>query len=561
MLIVLAASFGYLVYRLVDLQYINSDKYSARSEKQRRAIVNLQAQRGVITDRKGMILAASNQTRILFAEPRVISDPKEVSNELSGLIGCPSHEICKKIVESKNPGYAKLLTGLTDEQYKAVTDNKIFGIGVHTAWERQYPMGAADSHVVGFVSNYEQAGLSGVELKFDSQLRGSGGKNVLVVDARRRPIGMIASDAANENRHDGCGLILTLDSTIQQFTRSALAEQIESFNAESGVAVVMDPWSGEILSLVSLPDFVPEEFSKMPADVLRNRAVTDPFEPGSIFKPIVAAVALDAGAIGYNDVFFCEYGSYHGKGFGTIGEWGHHRFGDLSVKDILVHSSNIGVAKIGQKLGRQRLYDGVKLFGFGEKTGIDIPGEDSGIVRDVDKWDGYSVTRVPFGHELTVTVIQIARAYCILANGGCMVHPHLVKAVYDADGTITRYPQESILAGRIIKPEVADWIVKEALVGVVKEGTGKKAALDKWQVFGKTGTADIAGVGGYANTYHVASFAGGAPVESPEVIVVVSIRNPEKSRGYTGGTVAAPVVKNIIEKTLTYLERSSVAQN
>lgn len=559
---VLIASFGYLVYRLIDLQYFSSEKYSSRAERQRHAIIDQKSQRGLITDRKGTILAASNQTRILFAEPRVIADPKDVSNRLAELIGYPSHEICRKIVDSKNPGYVKILTGLTDEQYEAVKENKIFGIGVHTAWERQYPMGQADAHVVGFVSRYEQAGLAGVELKFDSQLKGTGGRDVLVVDSKRRPIGFIDSDESGGDGSDGSGLILTLDSTIQQLTRKAVADQIESFNAEAGVAVVMDPWTGEILALVSLPDFKPEEFSKMPADVLRNRAVTDTFEPGSIFKPIVTAIALDAGAIDYDDVFFCEHGNYHGKGFGSIGEWGSHSYGDMSVKDILVHSSNVGMAKIGQKMGKKKLYDGIKLFGFGQKTGIDIPGEDSGIVRDLNKWDGYSVTRVPFGHEVTVTVIQIARAYCILANGGSMVHPHLVKAIYQPDGTITRYPQPSMLAGRIIKPQVADWIVKEALVGVVKEGTGKKAALDNRQVFGKTGTADIAGTGGYGNTYHVASFAGGAPVESPEVIVVVAIRNPDKSlgKGYTGGSVAAPVVRNILEKTLTYMEQGQLAR-
>jgi cell division protein FtsI/penicillin-binding protein 2 len=287
--------------------------------------------------------------------------------------------------------------------------------------------------------------------------------------------------------------------------------------------------------------------------------LTDPFEPGSIFKPIVTALALDAGSIGFNDVIFCENGNYHGKGFGKIGEWGHHRYGNMSIKAILVKSSNIGMAKIGQKMGKKKLYDGVRLFGFGKKTGVDVPGEDSGVVRSLRKWDGYSVTRVPFGHEITATVIQLARAYCILANGGSLITPYIVQAVFDENGEIKKFPHPPSLASRIIKPEVANWIVREALVDVVKEGTGKSAALEKWQVFGKTGTADFADKdAGYGSTDYTSSFAGGAPAEHPKVVVVVSVRKPDKSlgKGYTGGRVAAPVVKEILQKTLTYLEQN-----
>jgi len=367
---------------------------------------------------------------------------------------------------------------------------------------------------------------------------------------------MIDSQDETKRVADGFGIILTIDSTIQEFTRAALAAQVKKFEAESGVAIVMDPWTGQILALVSLPDFEPLESSKTPASVLRNRALTDPFEPGSIYKPIVTAIALDAGSIGFNDVIYCEKGNYHGKGFGRIGEWGGHKFGNMSIKKILVESSNIGMAKIGQKMGKKKLHDGIRLFGFGQKTGIDIPGEDSGVVRPLAKWDGYSVTRVPFGHEGTATVIQIAKAYSILANGGSLITPHVVQAVFDSQGQIKKYPHPVTLASHIIKPEVANWIVRNALVAVVEEGTGKAADLEKWQVFGKTGTADIANAG-YGSKYYNSSFAGGAPAEKPRVVVVVSVRKPNKSLGigYTGGRVAAPVVGEILQKTLTYLEK------
>ena len=555
----LVASLFMLVYRLVDLQHFSSDEFSDQSVQQRQAIINIQPQRGIIADRRGRILAASNEQQILFAEPRAlknIENIKEVANKLSDIGDYPAYKICIKIDQSKNPGYVKLITDLSAEECDAVREAQIYGIGIQPGWKRHYPMGTASSHVVGFISG-DQVGLGGIEFKYDSHLSGTQGKNVLIVDSRRRPIAMLESDNRNRSVKDGNGLILTIDSTIQEFTRAALAAQIESYQAESGVAVVMDPWTGEILSLVSLPDFDPVNFAKTPADVLRNRALTDPFEPGSIYKPIVAALALDAGVIGYDDVIFCENGNYHGKGFGKIGEWGYHKYGNMSIKDILVKSSNIGMAKIGQKMGKKKLYEGVKLFGFGQKTGIDISGEDSGVVRPLKKWDGYSVTRVPFGHEITATVIQIARAYCILANGGSLITPYLVQAVFDENGDIKKYPHPPSLASHIIKPEVANWVVRQALVNVVKEGTGKSAAMENWQVFGKTGTADIANAG-YGNTFYTSSFAGGAPAEHPKVVVVVLVRKPDKSlgKGYTGGRVAAPVVGEILQKTLTYLEQN-----
>jgi cell division protein FtsI/penicillin-binding protein 2 len=553
---VLILAFVGLIYRLIDLQYLSREEYSEQSRKQRRAIINLQPQRGMITDRTGRLMAASSEKQVLYAEPRIIKDMRDAANALGEVLEYPAHRICIEVSKSKNPGYAKIMDGLTLDQCDAVRKARIYGIGIHQAWERSYPMGRTASHIVGFTSR-DQIGQNGIELEYNEQLKGKMGRDVFVVDAIGRPIAMIDSQDETKRVADGFGIILTIDSTIQEFTRAALAAQVKKFEAESGVAIVMDPWTGQILALVSLPDFEPLESSKTPASVLRNRALTDPFEPGSIYKPIVTALALDAGSIGFNDVIYCEKGNYHGKGFGRIGEWGGHKFGNMSIKKILVESSNVGMAKIGQKMGKKKLHDGIRLFGFGQKTGIDIPGEDSGVVRPLKKWDGYSVTRVPFGHEVTTTVIQIAKAYSILANGGSLITPHVVQAVFDSQGQIKKYPHPTTLSSHIIKPEVANWIVREALVAVVEEGTGKSADLEKWQVFGKTGTADIANAG-YGSKYYNSSFAGGAPAEKPRVVVVVSVRKPNKSLGigYTGGRVAAPVVGEILQKTLTYLEKN-----
>jgi cell division protein FtsI/penicillin-binding protein 2 len=209
---------------------------------------------------------------------------------------------------------------------------------------------------------------------------------------------------------------------------------------------------------------------------------------------------------------------------------------------------------------KQKLYDGVRLFGFGARTGIDLPAEDSGLLKPIREWSGYTPTRIPFGHEISVTAIQIARAYCILANGGRAVRPHLVRVKIEGPENVVESEPPANLPAYIIKPATANWIIREALTGVVNEGTGKKAAVEGLQVFGKTGTANIAGSSqrGYDETNYVASFVGGAPAEKPEVIILVSIRKPDKTlgKGYTGGTVAAPVFKEILEKTLTYLRRN-----
>ena len=549
----LIAAFLCVAARCFYLQYFRYDYYRDCSLKQQASVVE-KPRRGTILDCRGHILAASSRVETVFAEPKAIKSLKTATAQLAGILGIAQSEIFKTILNSKNPGYVKILSKitLTDRQRSRI--RKIRGFGIESGWKRFYPMGPAAAQVVGFTGT-DGRGLAGLELKYNSQLSGKSGRSTFFADAARRPIGI---KLLTERVDDGNDIVVTIDSAIQEFTYSALLKQYKDYQAESAVAIVMDPGSGGILSLVSLPQFDPENPASATAASLRNWAMSAPFEPGSIFKPIVAAWAIDTGAIDRNETIFCENGNYHGKGFGRIGEY-HRGFGNMKIREILQKSSNIGMAKIGQKMGKEKIYDGVKFFGFGEKTGIDLQGEDAGIVRSLSKWDGYSVARVPFGHELMVTAIQIIRAYCILANDGRTVQPYLVKAVIDNDGSHLKLQQPGATASYIIKPDVARWMVTQPLVDVVNDGTGKKAALKKWQVWGKTGTANIAKADGtgYDEDNYVASFAGGAPAKNPAVVVLVSIRKPNKKlgKGYTGGTVAAPVAREILENTLNYLEQ------
>jgi cell division protein FtsI (penicillin-binding protein 3) len=555
---VLIAVFLALLTRCFCLQYFRNDYYVSLSARQQRRREFQKPQRGTILDSRGRVLAASNKSQTIFAEPRIIVDAKNVSTRLAKILDMPAHEICRTIIESKNPGFVKIKTAPTVRQYTSAA--RIHGIGVESNWLRYYPMGPLTSHVVGF-TNIDTHGMDGIELEYDKHLRGSPGENIFMADSARRPIRLREQKSLAV---DGGGIILTIDATVQQFTRAELFKQFKSFEAESAIAIVARPQTGEILAMVSLPDFDPNYISSADVNNLRNRALTDQFEPGSIMKPIAAAIGLDTNVIRQDDVIFCENGNYRGKGFGRINEYRDHAFGNLPIREVLIKSSNIGMAKIGQKLGPEKLYNGLKLFGFGQKTGIDLPAEPSGLLRPVSKWTGYSVTRIPYGYEVSVTAMQVVRAYCILANGGRQVKPFLIKAVVDQSGEIIKLNQPDPAIGFVIAPSVSKWIVNNALVGVVNErqngGTGWRAKLKKWQVFGKTGTANIAKVNqkGYTENANLASFVAGAPADDPQVIVFVSIRKPNRrlGRGDSGGVVAAPVAGKIIEKTLSYFEKT-----
>jgi len=554
MSLVVLAFFG-LGWRCFYLQYSRGDYYAGKCMDQQLAYVPLEPQRGAILDCRGRVLAASNHFRTIFAEPRAIHEPRDTSNRLAAIIDVPAHEICRTVMESGNQGYVPIKVGASAAECEAV--RTIQGIGVQYGWQRYYPIGRLTSHVVGFTS-VDNRGLAGVEFGYDRELRGQGATNTFFVDVHRRPIAFcLQGEKDNYLPINGAGILLTLDATIQQFAREELTSQYKAYEAEGAVAVVIDVKSGEILAMVSLPDFDPADARRTDPNHFYNRVLTDQYEPGSIIKPVVAAIALDTAVVSRYETIFCENGHYHGKGFGTISEY-KQGFGDMSLKEIIAKSSNIGMAKIGQRVGPTRLYEGLTLFGFGRRVGVGLPGEAEGQLSPTSKWTSYSPTRIPFGQEIGVTAIQMVRAFCMLANGGRLVRPYIVKAIVKPDGSTVNMSPPDPQLGYVIKPEVAKWMVTQAMVAVVNEGTGTKAKLKEWQVFGKSGTAQLATPGGrgYEEKAYMASFIAGAPAEDPRVLVLVSIRRPNVAlrKGYTGGTVAAPVAAAILHKTMHYLE-------
>ena len=411
-------------------------------------------------------------------------------------------------------------------------------------------MGALTSHIVGFVGGSadidepDRVGLAGAEQQYEALLKGARGKYVFLVDKRRYPIGLDTQKSTPAR--DGSSIILTIDSTIQEFARSSLLKQIQAYQAESGVAIVMNPWNGAILALVSWPDFDPAAFSKTDADRLRNRAVADPFEPGSIFKPIVAAAALDRGLLQKTDRIFCENGYYEKY---RIGEWAGHQFGYLTVKEILTESSNIGMAKIGQKMGQK-----ASMTPFASSASASPPA--STCPARMPEYSPQRATGRHLPSHASPTATRSASRPCrssaplpYLQTAAAPSPPYIVRAVVDDAGNVTELSRKSNLAGRLIKQEVAEWIVREALTNVVKEGTGQEAALEKWQAWGKTGTANIATNGRYDTVNYTACLsAAPQPTYRRSSRSLPSANQTRPCKGYSGGRVAAPVFREIMRK-------------
>lgn len=556
--------------RCYFIQYQRHLHFVDVSLTQQKTLTPQQGPRGSIVDVRGNILAAANQVRNVFVDPQIIDEPLKTAYALADILDMPAKEIAETITQNRHSRFRVIKSEATQKECEAVASLK--GVGVESEWKRYYPMGELTSHVVGYVGR-EGFGQAGLELIYNRELAGDLQKAYFLSDYKRRPISALSqTDTIPYHETFGQGMILTLDTTIQGFVRQALEKQWLAFEAESAYAIVVNPKTGAILAMVSLPDYDPSA-SKGNLASQQNHAVQDWFEPGSVLKPIVVAIGLDEGVITKDEIIDCENGrfkgTYKGKGFGVITEYNDHEYGNLTPKEILIHSSNIGMAKIGMKLQEERLYDGLRLFGFGERTGINLPQESPGLLRHPKDWvsPSYSITRIPFGQEICVSGLQMIRAFSILVNQGRMVKPHIIQAFVDANGMPQRRDSGYEIAnqvGYIIKPEIARYMVEDALVSVINhpEGTGKRAASKRWQVFGKTGTAQIARKDGkgYEENAFLASFICGAPAEDPAVVVLVSIRKPNRKlgKGYTGGMVSAPVAKEIIDRTLNYLSARGV---
>ncbi|MBW1643675.1 MAG: penicillin-binding protein 2, partial [Deltaproteobacteria bacterium] len=391
-------------------------------------------------------------------------------------------------------------------------------------------------------------GLEGIEFYYDTYLRGARGDFTILKDAFGN---RFVSGKGNIPDYSGKNIILTIDKTIQYITEKALEETVTSFSARSGMAVVIAPKTGAILAIAHYPFFNPNSFKYFRRELWRNRAITDPFEPGSTIKIFSAAAAIESGGSSPNTIYFCENGAYR-IGRKIIHDNASH--GWLSLQQIVKYSSNIGAVKISEKIGPEHLYNTLCNFGFGEKTGIDCPGETAGSLALYKRWTKLDTSVISFGHGISVSAVQLIAAVSTIANDGVLMKPYLVKAITDKNGQyVHRFKPRKIR--RVISTSTAREIVKIMETVITRNGTGTRAALERYSVCGKTGTSKKIGKDGtYSDDKYIASFAGFTPAENPEIAILVVIDEPKGK--YYGGIVAAPAFKKIARETLNHMNIS-----
>ncbi len=533
--------------RLVYLQTAARPRALSHRERQQTRKVDLQARRGSIFDTRGRLLAGSEPRSSVFADPQRIKDIGGAASQLAAILGTSRDGLIERIERRSHTRFVWLARKVSPGEAQAVRALDLAGIGIREEARRFYPNGSSLAHILGFV-NIDGEGLEGLELQFNDLLSGEPATQYAWCDLRRRPI-WSKGESVKAPTH-GNNIVLTIDLVIQRFVEEALEHAVTQFQAESGVGIVISPRNGDVIAMASYPTFDPNYHREYPTAHKRNRCLTDPVEPGSCFKPLIMSAALSEGVARLDETVDCGSGVWF---FGSRRMRDTHANGKLTFEDVLVKSSNIGMGHIGTRLGNKALYEYLRAYGFGSRTGISLPGESAGIVAPLRKWSSYSKTSIPIGQELAVTPIQLASAFAALVNGGTLRPPRLVRMVLDSAGSQSTPHRRPGPPRQVVPRKVADAIAKRALVRMVNESP-HDIKLAKYQVLGKTGTAQVPyrNRRGYEPDAYLGSFLGAAPAHDPVLSVLVMIRKPKRSLGYYGGTVAGPAVRAIIQKTLAY---------
>lgn len=545
-ILITAITFGFIavVFRLVDIMLFNHEWFSAKAKFQQLRKEIIPVKRGIIFDRRGRELAINLDTESIYADPSEITSPDKVASALSERINQKPEIILAKLNTDRRFNWIERKVSI--EYAQGIKDLKLRGIGFAPEVKRYYPKGSLASHVIGFV-NVDNKGLEGVEQRYDRHLASRSEKAYVLRDAK----GNVLSDGQDfslSREIKGNNLVLTIDEGLQYILEKNLDAAYLHWKATSATAIMMDPYTGEILAMANRPTFDINNPSDAAPNQRRNRAITDCYEPGSTFKIIAGTAALEEGIVNPDTKFDCSAG-YIEVGGKRIKD--AHRHGVLSFKEVIQKSSNVGTIKIGFSLGRERLYEYIKRFGFGEKTGIDLAGEVSGWVYSPSKWSGTSIGAISIGQEVAVTPLQVLRAYAAIANGGFLVRPYVVSEVKSPDGnTVYKINPE---AKRILSERTAN-VFREILKTVTEEGgTALEAAVDGNQVAGKTGTAQLIDpkTKRYSKEKFVSSFVGFVPADKPKIAMIVVIHEPK--RQIYGGVVAGPVFRKIASESLSYL--------
>jgi len=541
----LAVAFGGLTSRLGWLMIVKRAELAALAERQYSRTVTLHGARGPIVDRHGAPLATSTPAESLFAQPRALGDPVRVAARLAPILDAPERELHAQLTSGK--AFVWLRRKLPPAVVARVRALGEPGLGFLDEPLRLYPNRELAAHVLGFEG--VDGGLEGVERAWNDALAGTPGRAIVGRDALGREL---ASQQILAPPAPGRGVMLTLDTTIQYLAEREIDAAYRRTQARAAMAIAMDPRTGDVLALALRPTFNPNAFLAVSSrEVWRNRAVTDPFEPGSTFKVILAAAALEEGVVRPEDRIWAENGQLT-IAKTTIHDW--RKFGWLSFGEVLQNSSNVGSMKVGLALGRDRYHRYMTAFGFGAPTGVGLPGESRGVLRDPQRWSPLSLPTMSIGQEVSVTALQMLAAVGAVANGGTLMQPRLVKAEFDADGREVRRVEPRAVR-QVVSLETARTLSR-MLVRVVEHGTGHLAAVPGYDVAGKTGTAQKLdpATRRYSRAPGVLSFVGFVPADEPRLVLLVLLDEPKTEKW--GSEAAAPVFSAIAGPVLRYLEVS-----
>jgi len=525
--------------RLSYLQLFCYTEYFAKAQHQQQRVFEISPKRGSIYDRKGRELAISIPMDSVFADPSDIKDAAMVARLLSRVLDIPAEELETKIREARTP--VRLAKKLSPETVQRIEDMNLKGVFFQKENRRVYPQHELLAHVLGYV-DVDEKGIGGIEYTLDKQIRGRPGRMMVLADGKRRWY-----DRREAAADPGASVTLTIDQTIQFIAEKELARGMEETHAQTGTIVVQDPHTGELLAVANAPTFDPNDAGKYSDRVRMDRAVVAAYEPGSTFKMITFASAFENGVTNPGELVDCQMGSILVAGR-LIHD--HKPFGILNVREILEQSSDVGTIKIALRLGESRFYDTIRDFGIGQLTGIELPGENRGLLRPVESWPANSIGSIASGQEVSGTPVQIIAAASAIANGGTLYRPRIVREIQpDASS-----PARAQSASQQATDAKSAATVREMMEGVVLEGTGKPAKLDGYTAAGKSGTAQEidAATGRYSPNQYVASFVGFAPVNEPVVTILVVFDSPVGQ--HFGGDVGGPVFKRVAEQVLAYMD-------
>jgi len=533
-----------IIGKLLHIQVVQGKYYEEKASQQHFGSIPEPSQRGVIFDRNYKKLAVDLEYYDFYANPKHIKNSQTIVRNFSSIVGESPRRIMRKLESDKS--FVYLARNVDIIRAKQLIQEEMPGIGSNKVYHRYYPYGKISGQIVG-CTDIDNKPLTGIDLKFNTYLKGEDGYKYVKYDGKGRIIPDLSKD--HKKPVKGNDVILTIDLQLQQICEDELEKGVREFNAKEGDVVVMNPCTGEILAVANYPNYDPNKAGNFNSEVKKVKAITDIFEPGSTFKFVTASAALEENILKPDDKIDCENGTYR--------VYSHYirdtkKHGLLTFQEVFEKSSNVGTYKCALKVGKEKLYEYARNFGFGKETGVDLLGEVSGMLKVPKEWSGISIAEIPIGYEVAITSLQLICAYSAIANGGELLKPYIVRSVVDDEKVI--WSSQPKVVRRVISERTAS-IITAFMEGVVKRGTGTNAAVENVRIAGKTGTAQKLSEDkkGYSKSDFISSFIGFFPVEDPKYIILIKLDSPKGK--YYGGQVSAPIFKNIAKKILLFPQK------